>query len=139
MGVGVNLGNGDGTFQSSIFSLSSVSLETTGSAVVVGDFNGDGIPDIAELLPQGVARAGTYTLEHLRKNAPQSDSPSTPKTEAKIKYLTFRSRGFRCARRADDASRALLLAGQLVHGTVRVSDHSAGDRTPVESCGSAPN
>ncbi|WP_229668952.1 beta strand repeat-containing protein, partial [Edaphobacter acidisoli] len=45
--ISVLLGNGDGTFQSQITYAASTLDLMTPTALVVGDFNGDGIPDIA--------------------------------------------------------------------------------------------
>ena len=53
MGIATMFGNGDGSFQPAVFTLSSASTEAFSSAVVIADFNGDGIPDVAELLPEG--------------------------------------------------------------------------------------
>jgi len=51
-GIGVSLGNGDGTFQPAV---DYVAGNDTGlSYVVIGDFNGDGIPDAASVGYQGV-------------------------------------------------------------------------------------
>jgi hypothetical protein len=48
-GVGVALGNGDGTFQSATY----VPLSSDSCSITVGDFNRDGIPDIATTLCSG--------------------------------------------------------------------------------------
>ncbi len=52
LAVGVMLGNGDGTFEAPVYYLSTVNDGTTGpagDALVSGDFNGDGITDVAVL------------------------------------------------------------------------------------------
>jgi hypothetical protein len=51
-GVIVALGNGDGTFQPGTFY--PVQLEYSGDFIVSGDFNGDGIPDVATEGPSGI-------------------------------------------------------------------------------------
>ena len=53
MGIATMFGNGDGSFQPAVFTLSTASTKAFGSPVVIADFNGDGIPDVAELLPEG--------------------------------------------------------------------------------------
>jgi hypothetical protein len=52
-GIGVCLGNGDGTFQPAVFYPASGG-DDNDSNVVVGDFNNDGIPDIATVGTSGV-------------------------------------------------------------------------------------
>src|SRR5205823_6241335 len=54
LGISVLLGNGDGTFQSPTF----VSLPSTPTAAAVGDFNGDGRPDVAVALFGGSGQNG---------------------------------------------------------------------------------
>jgi hypothetical protein len=54
VGIGVCLGNGDGTFQTATFyPAGGENTQTIGQAVV-GDFNGDGIPDVAVAGSSGV-------------------------------------------------------------------------------------
>jgi hypothetical protein len=53
-GVGVCLGNGDGTFQKAVFYPAGPGTDTNMSSVVVGDFNKDGIPDVAAIGTSGV-------------------------------------------------------------------------------------
>lgn len=53
-GVAVCLGNGDGTFQSGTFYRAGNESEQTIGQAVVGDFNGDGIPDVAVAGSSGV-------------------------------------------------------------------------------------
>jgi hypothetical protein len=54
IGIAVLLGNGDGTFQSPTL----IATPSTPTAVVVGDFNGDGKPDIAVSLFGGSGQNG---------------------------------------------------------------------------------
>src|ERR1022692_446226 len=51
-GIGVSLGNGDGTFQPAVFYQAGTDANT--DYVAVGDFNGDGIPDVATVGSSGV-------------------------------------------------------------------------------------
>jgi hypothetical protein len=51
-GIAVCLGNGNGTFQAPVLYLTG--SDTGLAAVVVGDFNGDGIPDVATAGSQGI-------------------------------------------------------------------------------------
>jgi hypothetical protein len=51
-GVGVSLGNGDETFQTGVFYAAGTDTEV--SYLAVGDFNGDGIPDVAATGASGV-------------------------------------------------------------------------------------
>jgi len=60
-GVSIMLGNGDGTFQTPT-SLYSTGTNTDPDSIVVGDFNGDGIPDLA------VANYATGTVSVLLGN-----------------------------------------------------------------------
>ena len=41
--VGVSLGNGDGTFRTPV----TYTIDAAATALTIGDFNGDGIPDLA--------------------------------------------------------------------------------------------
>ncbi len=53
-GISVCLGNGDGTFQPGVFyPAGSESVHSLGQEVV-GDFNGDGIPDVAQIGGSGL-------------------------------------------------------------------------------------
>ena len=51
-GIGVSLGNGDSTFQPAVFYQAGTDANT--DYVAVGDFNGDGIPDVATVGSSGV-------------------------------------------------------------------------------------
>lgn len=51
-GIGVSLGNGDGTFQYGVFY--EVLDSGFGGGLVLGDFNGDGMPDVAATGASGV-------------------------------------------------------------------------------------
>jgi hypothetical protein len=51
-GIGVCFGNGDGTFQPAVFY--PVGTGSTPGAVVLGDFNGDGITDVATVNQSGI-------------------------------------------------------------------------------------
>ena len=53
-GIGVSFGNGDGTFGRAVFYPAGPGTDTNMSSVVVGDFNNDGIPDIATIGTSGV-------------------------------------------------------------------------------------
>jgi hypothetical protein len=53
-GIGVCLGNGDGTFQKAVFYPAGPGTDTNMTSVVVGDFNNDGIPDAATIGTSGV-------------------------------------------------------------------------------------
>ena len=50
LGIGVMLGNGDGTFQAEVYLPSGVTGTSLNSSVITGDFNRDGIPDVAQLV-----------------------------------------------------------------------------------------